>query len=151
MLQFVLLPIPCCLHSKLNQREIQWKRERERFMYCRQPRCRKCCKCCCCCCCMQQELLFDILGSLRLPGQFTAKLLDKTVVHKPAGIATRTRYSYSYSLCVQHSHATAPPSAQSASSAWAVRTKCVARTTFSRILSENCNSERELIRQRNGN
>jgi len=30
-------------------------------------------------------------------------------------------------------------------------TKCVARTTFSRILSDNCNSERELIRQGNGN
>jgi len=38
---------------------------------------------------MHQQLLFDILGSLGLPEQFTAKLLDKTVAHKAAGIATR--------------------------------------------------------------
>lgn len=78
MLQFVLLPNRCCLHSKLNQMQ--------RIMYRRQLHFQKCCKCCCCCCycCCR---LTSLAGSVELPGQFTAKLLDKTVAHKAAGMA----------------------------------------------------------------
>lgn len=101
MLQFVLLPNRCCLHSELSpmQRSIVL------------PHCPKCCNCfcfyCCCCC------LTSLAGSVELPGQFTAKLLDKTVCGR-TGQLQQT---------VLVMRATQPaPLGQSASSAWAAYT-----------------------------
>lgn len=96
MLQFVLLPNRSCLHSKLNQMQ--------RIMYRRQLYFQKCCKCCCgfhcyCCgCCCWCCCLTSLAGSVKLPGQFTAKLLDKTVAHKAAGMATTMLV-----MCATHS------------------------------------------------